>query len=361
MSLIDNNDQKTLAATVRRFVADQTPLTKVREVAESVQSFDPRVWRALAEDLGLAALIIPAEYDGAGGTVADLTAALRELGAGLVPSPLVASGVLVAGTLLALGDEAACKEWLPRIARGAAIATLAVSEPGNRSWIPTKPTARAVDDGQTTLTGTKTAVLNGGDADVFIVLASDSGRAALYLVEAGVHGLNIEATKTIDTTRTATIHFEQTPATLLAGDTAGALEHAANLANIAIAAEQTGAIRACLRMTTEYAKIRYSFGLPIGTYQGVKHPIADMYVDWSLLDAAVRAAAEAIDASDGDRSVVSVAATSARVVGSPAYVAAARNTMLLHGGIGFTWEHDAHLYFKNAIGSSALLGDTAYQ
>ena len=297
MSLIDNNDQNALAAIVKRFVADHTPLTKVREVAESEQSFDPQVWRALSEDLGLAALIIPEEYDGAGGTVADLAAALRELGAGLVPSPLLASGVLAAGAILALEDEAACKEWLPRIACGATIATLAVSEPGNRCWIPPRPAARAVVNGQTTLTGTKTAVLNGGDADVFIVLASDGGRPALYLVEAGAPGLVVEPRKTIDTTRTtATIHCDQTPATLLAGDPAAALEHVANLANLAITAEQSGALRACLQLTTEYAKLRHSFGLPIGTYQGVKHPIADMYVDWSLLDAAVRAAAEAIDA-----------------------------------------------------------------
>jgi alkylation response protein AidB-like acyl-CoA dehydrogenase len=144
----------------------------------------------------------------------------------------------------------------------------------------------------------------------------------------------------------------------VAGDCVAVLDHVADLANLAVASEQAGAIRACIDMTASYAKARYSFGNPIGAYQGVKHRLADMYTDWALADAAVRKAAEA--SARGSASLPAAAAA-ARVLSSPAYVNAAKYTMLLHGGIGFTWEHDAHLYYRNAATSNVLLGGPGYQ
>ncbi|MER6979743.1 acyl-CoA dehydrogenase family protein, partial [Streptomyces carpinensis] len=296
MSLIFTDDQKSLAQTVRRFVAQRTPLPKVREVIGSDQAYDPEVWAQLAGELGLAGLNIPEEYGGAGATQADLSAALRELGAGLVPSPLLAC-LLAAGTLLALDDETVRQELLPQIAEGGLVATLAVSEPGDRRWIPAQPvTSAAHPDGRITLSGMKAAVLNGAEADVLLVQARGPQGTRIYLVQRSAAGLTITRDEVVDPTRSsATVTFDSTPARLVAGDAAAALDHVADLANLAIAAEQSGAMLACLTMTNEYARIRYAFGQPIGAYQGVKHKLADMYNLWALSDAALREAARAAD------------------------------------------------------------------
>jgi alkylation response protein AidB-like acyl-CoA dehydrogenase len=171
--------------------------------------------------------------------------------------------------------------------------------------------------------------------------------------------MTIEAVPGLDATRTfATVTFEEVSAVRVDGDVERALLELEGLVSIFVAAEQVGGLRSSLRMTVDYAKIRYSFGLPIGAYQGVKHKLADMYTDWALADAAVRAAAEAWDDRRADRSQLAVAA---RVTASPVYVKGARNAMLLHGGIGFTWEHDAHLFYKNAISDNVLFGGPEYQ
>jgi alkylation response protein AidB-like acyl-CoA dehydrogenase len=359
VSLIFTDDQKSLAQTVKRFVTDRTPLPKVREVIAGDQAYDPKTWAQLAGDLGLAGLTVPEEYGGAGATHADLSAALRELGAGLVPSPLVAC-VLAAGTLLALDDEPVKRELLPQLAEGGIVGTLAVSEPGNRQWIPASPATSALHAGSgITLSGVKEAVLNGAEADVLLVQAAGPDGIGVYLVRGSAEGLTVTRNEALDPTRSvATVTFEGTPAVLVAGDAAAALDRAADLANLAIASEQAGAMLACLTMTTEYAKIRYSFGQPIGAYQGVKHKLADMYTTWALCDAALR---EATRAADEEPEKLGAAAAAARVLVSPGYVTAAKNTMLLHGGIGFTWEHDAHFFYKNAIAGNVLAGDADYQ
>jgi alkylation response protein AidB-like acyl-CoA dehydrogenase len=364
MALIDNEDQRALAATVRRFVAERTPLAAVRATAFSGQAYDPSVWRGLTTDLGLSSLAIPVEYGGDGGTRADLAVALRELGAGLVPSPLLASAVMAAGTLLALDDAEAKKAWLAPIAAGDVIGTLATSEPGSRSWIPPFPATTATTAtgaaGTFALTGTKTAVLNAADADILLVQAMSPDGPGVYLVSRDAAGVSVTPAACLDPTRgVATVTFDQSPAVPLAGDAVAALDHVADLVNIAVAAEQVGALRACIDLTAGYARTRYSFGHPIGAYQGVKHRLADMYTDWALADAALRKATE--EGTEGGSAERSAAATAARVLSSPAYVNAAKYTMLLHGGIGFTWEHDAHLYYKNAVTSNVLFGAPEYQ
>jgi alkylation response protein AidB-like acyl-CoA dehydrogenase len=359
VSLIFTDDQKSLAQTVKRFVAERSPMPRVREVVGGEHAYDAEVWSRLAGDLGLAGLIIPEEYGGAGATHADLSAALRELGAGLVPSPLLAC-VLTAGALLALDDEPAKHDLLPRLAEGGLVGALAVSEPGERRWIPGTPATAATGSGDAvTLSGTKIAVLNGAEAGVLLVQAAGPDGAGLYLVEGDAPGLTVSRDAGVDPTRsTATVTFDGTPARPLAGDADAALDRVADLANLAIAAEQSGAMLACLTMTTEYAKVRYTFGQPIGAYQGVKHKLADMYNRWALSDAALR---EATRAADEEPARLGAAAAAARALTSSGYLTSAKDTMLLHGGIGFTWEHDAHFYYKNAIAGNVLAGDGDYQ
>ncbi|MGY1752474.1 acyl-CoA dehydrogenase family protein [Blastococcus sp. SYSU D01042] len=352
MTLIDTDDQRDLASSVKRFVSGQAPMSAVRETIGSDASFDPAVWRRLSQELGIAGLAIPEEHGGAGASWSDLVVAVRALGAGLVPTPLLATSVLAAGTLLALDDEDAKSTWLPRFAEGTAVGTLAVSEPGGRDWA-VSGSACVVDDG--TLTGTKTAVLNAAEADVLLVATADG----IFLVEKDAPGLTITPVESLDLTRgIATVQLDGTPGRLLAGDAAAALEQVVDLANLVLAAEQAAATKACLDMTTEYAKIRYSFGQPIGIYQGVKHPLADIYTNWALTDAAVRKASESL--AEGSPTA-SLDAAVARHLASSGYIEAAKQTMLLHGGIGFTWEHDAHLYYRNAITGNVLLGGPAFQ
>ncbi|HEU5421760.1 MAG TPA: acyl-CoA dehydrogenase family protein [Streptosporangiaceae bacterium] len=348
MSLVLTAEEESLRDSVRRFVADRSPIPAIRKLIDSGQAYDPAVWQQLAGQLGLASLLIPEEYGGAGAGHSALTVALQELGAGLVPSPLLASGVLAAGLLLHLDDEDARRELLPGIASGELVATVALTGAGH-------PAVSAAGSGeQARLTGEVSPVLNGAEAGVLLIPAAGPGGLAVYRVDADAAGLSREPLTSTDHTRAlARVVLDDTPARPLAGDAAAALAAAADLANLALAAEQCGAMAACLAMTSEYAKLRVAFGQPIGAFQAVKHRLADMETAWELAHATLRAAATSAD-TDPDR--FSADASVARVLTSGPYFTAAADTIQLHGGIGFTWEHDAHLYYKNALAGQVLLG-----
>jgi len=340
MALILNEDEEQFRQSVRRFVAERSPLPKLRELMSSGQPFDADVWKQLSA-LGLTGLIVPAEHGGAEAGYSVLSVAFTELGAGLVASPLLA-GTLAAGTLLRLDDQQARDRLLPGIASGELIATLAAGGTG---------TARADGD---VLTGEIAPVLNAAQADVLLVPAVAGDATVLFEVAAGTPGLEVTPLPSLDHSRSlARVRLEGAPGTRLAGDAAAALGFAADLANLAIASEQLGGMGACLEMTTEYAKIRIAFGRPIGAFQGVKHKLADIATARELAHALVRDAARAADERPAD---FPAAAAAARVLTSAPYFEAASATVRLHGGIGFTWEHDAHLYYKNAMAGEVLFG-----
>ena len=344
MALILNEDEEQFRQSVRRLVAERSPLTKLRELMSSGQPYDADVWKQLSA-LGLTGLIIPAEHGGAEAGYSILSVALTELGAGLVSSPLLA-GTLAAGTLLRLDDEQARARLLPGIAGGALIATLAAAPaeagPG---------TVRADGD---VLTGEVAPVLNAAQADVLLVPAVTGDGPALFEVAAGTPGLEVTPLPGLDHSRSlARVRLDGATGTRLAGDAAAALGFSADLANLVVASEQLGGMGACLEATTEYAKIRAAFGRPIGAFQGVKHRLAELRTTWELARAALRDAARAADERPAD---FPRAASVARITVSASYVDAAVATVQLHGGIGFTWEHDAHLYHKHAISQHALFG-----
>jgi alkylation response protein AidB-like acyl-CoA dehydrogenase len=345
MALILTDDEEQFRDSVRRVVAERSPLSKLRELMSSGQPYDADVWKQLS-GLGLPALIIPAEHDGAEAGYSVLSVALGELGAGLVASPLLAS-TLAAGTLLRLGDEAAAARLLPGIASGELIATLASGGTG---------TARADGD---TLTGEISPVLNAAQAAVLLVPARDGDATVLFEVDAAAPGVRVTPLPALDHSRSlARVTLDGAPGRRLDGDAAAALGFAADLANLALASEQLGAMAACLLMTAEYAKIRSAFGRPIGSFQGVKHRLAELWTTWELAHAALRDAARAADERPAE---FPRAALVARLAVSASYVDAAVATVQLHGGIGFTWEHDAHLYQKNAMSQHALFGGTDEQ
>jgi alkylation response protein AidB-like acyl-CoA dehydrogenase len=344
MALILTDEEQALADSVRRFVTDRSPLTSLRQLIGSGEPYDADVWKQLSAQLGLAGLTIPESYGGVGAGYSALAVALVELGAGLVASPLLAC-VLAAETLQRLADEEAKLALLPRIAGGELIATLALAG-GAGGQVTASGGA---------LTGTISPVLSGAEAGVLLVpAAGEQGHNGIYLVDADAAGLTAARLTAVDHSRSlARIELRQTPGRLLAGDADLALSAAADLANLALSAESAGGMKACLDMTSAYAKIRVAFGQPIGAFQAVKHRLADMEKSWELGYAAMRDAARSGDSSP-ER--FSVAASVARVLLADAYAEATVDTVQLHGGIGFTWEHDAHLYYKNGLSNKVLFG-----
>ncbi|HEY0936448.1 MAG TPA: acyl-CoA dehydrogenase family protein [Trebonia sp.] len=233
-------------------------------------------------------------------------------------------------------------------------------EPG-RAGIPAQRAfqARLYDAGFAGLTWPRDPVLNAAQADVLLVPAADGGRTALFEVAAPAPGTRITPLPSLDHSRcVARVELAAVPGRRLDGDAGAALGFAADLANLAVAAEQLGGLAACLAMTAGYAKIRLAFGRPIGSFQGVKHRLADLRTSWELAHAALRDAARAADQRPAD---FPRAASVARIAVSARYVDAALATVQLHGGIGFTWEHDAHLYHKNAVSQHALFGGSREQ
>ncbi|HXM54224.1 MAG TPA: acyl-CoA dehydrogenase family protein [Candidatus Dormibacteraeota bacterium] len=361
MNLVLGEEQEELQATVRRFLADRSPMARVREAMASPAGHDPALWQRMAEDLGLPGLAVPDAFGGAGLGQVELSVVMEELGAALTPSPFLASAVLAADALLATDDDEAKRDLLPGIADGTTIATLAVAEDGG-GWDPDAVRTRAEldDDGVWALTGTKTLVPDGADADLLLVAARAGDELGLFAVAGNLSGLTRTTLAGLDPTRRlARLELAGTPARrLVCEDGAGALAHALDLAAVALAAEQLGGLQRCLDMSVDYAKARYQFGRPIGSFQAIKHLCADMHVAMELCRSAVRYAAWAADEAPDE---LPVAAALARSACSEAFFQVAADTIQVHGGIGFTWEHDAHLYYRRAKSSELLLGGRRQQ
>jgi len=339
VKLVLTEEQEDLRATVRRLLTEHAPMSRVREVAVDKGEYDKELWARLAE-LGVTGLTVDEKHGGAGAGHVELAVVAEELGRALAPVPFVA--VTLAATALSAAEGA--DDLLARIAGGEAVATVAGAGVSDGA-----PTATQSGGGWT-LEGTANLVLDGQHADHVIVLTG--GRT--FAVDATASGLTRTALDSADPTRSfARLDFAGTPATVLNGDASGAVRRAAALT---MAAEQAGGTAHCVETTVEYAKIRMQFGRPIGSFQAVKHALADMYSESEQAVAALRFAAWA---ADEDPDEADNAASLAKIACSEAYAHVAAQTIQLHGGIGFTWEHDAHLYFKRARADNALFGDPA--
>ena len=355
-----SEEQEELRRTVRRFLQEKQPMQVVRQVMEAEPGHDRAVWRQLADQLGLQALGIPEEYGGAGFGQVEIAMVLGELGRGLYPGPYLASAVLAANALVHCGDEVAKKDLLPGIASGETTGTLAWVEDGG-DWDVQASTTQATRDGEGyTLTGRKSFVIDGHAASLILVAARTAAGLSLFATEGEAPGLSRTQLTTVDPTRRlARLDFAGTPARLVGaeGTAEPGLVTALRLAAVALAAEQIGGAQACLEMSVAYAKERVQFGRPIGSFQAVKHKLADMHMEIELAKSAVLHAAWVAGHEPGE---LPAAASLAKAYASEAYWHAAVETIQTHGGIGFTWEHDAHLYFKRAKTSQVLLGNPAY-
>jgi alkylation response protein AidB-like acyl-CoA dehydrogenase len=355
-----NEEQEELRKTVRQFLEAKSSEDAVREQMDTENGFDPAVWSQMGEQMGLQGLIVPEEFGGSGYGYIELIVVLEEMGRRLLCAPFFSTVVLAANTLIHSGDDAAKAAHLPGIASGETIATLAFTEENGR-WDEAGITATATKDGDAwKLNGTKMYVLDGHTANLLIVAARTDAGVSLFAVEGDAAGVTRTPLATMDQTRKqAKVELADTPGTLIGtdGDGWATLERVLDLAAVGLAAEQVGGAQFVLEMAVQYAKDRVQFGRPIGSFQAIKHKCADMLLEVeSAKSAAYYAGWAASELNDELPSVASLA----KAYCSEAYFHAAAENIQIHGGIGFTWEHPAHLYFKRAKSSELLFGDPTY-
>lgn len=360
MNFAFSEDQDTLRETVRKFLESKSSEEAVREQMETENGFDANVWSQMANEMGLQGLAIPEEYGGQGFSFVELGVVLEEMGRALLCAPYFSSAVLAASTLIHSGDENAKKAYLPGIASGETIATLATTEPSGK-WDQSGITTEAKGSGSDfTITGTKMFVLDGHTANLILVAAKTGKGISLFAVDGNASGLARTALSTMDQTRKqAKLEFNNTPAKLIGTEGKGwdVLSTVFDIAAVALAAEQVGGAQKVLEMAVQYAKDRVQFGRPIGSFQAIKHKCADMLLEVeSAKSAAYYGMWCVAEMNDELPSVASLA----KAYCSEAYFHATAENIQIHGGIGFTWEHPAHLYFKRAKSSELLFGDPTY-
>ena len=360
MNFAFSEEQDELRKSVRRFLDDKSPETEVRRLMETTEGYDPAVWTQMAEQLGLQSLIIPEQFGGSGFSYVELIVVLEEMGAALLCAPFFSTVALGANAILTSGDQKAQEYLLPGIAAGDTIGTLAITEDSGR-WDLDGVTLAATPaaDGWA-LNGHKSFVVDGHTADLILVVGRTDAGLSLFGVKGDAAGLTRTPLATMDQTRKqARLEFAATPAWLIGtdGGAAAGLAKTLDLAAVALAAEQVGGAQRCLDSSVEYAKTRIQFGRPIGSFQAVKHKCADILL---AVESAKSAAYYAGWAAAEDSDELPVAACLAKSYCSEAYFHAAAENIQIHGGIGFTWEHDAHLFFKRAKSSELMLGDPSY-
>ena len=282
MNFAFTEEQEELRKTVRAFLDAKSPETAVREQMETDNGFDPAVWSQMGEQMGLQGLVVPEEFGGSGFSFVELGVVLEEMGRALLCAPYFSTVVLAAQTLINSGDAAAKKKYLPGIAAGETIATLATTEPSGK-WDEAGITMQAKGSGSSfTLSGTKMFVLDGHTASLIIVAARTGKGVSLFAVDGNAKGLTRTALSTMDQTRKqAKLEFADVSAELIGTEGKGwdVLSTVFDLAAVALAAEQVGGAQKVLEMAVEYAKVRVQFGRPIGSFQAIKHKCANMLLE----------------------------------------------------------------------------------
>jgi len=355
-----SDDQKQLRDQARKFLTEKCPPKAVRAVLDGKVPYDKELWKGLAE-MGFLGVAIPEEFGGAGAGHLELCVIAEEMGRALAPVPFSSTVYLAAEALLLAGNEAQKKKWLPKIASGEAIGTLALFEgTGNPS-----PKAIKLAASGATLNGVKKPVPDGALADFAVVAARTgaSGRESdisLFLVDLKGEGVDIKALTNVDPTRgQAEVTFRNCKAEPLgkAGEGWGILMQVLDRAAVLTAFEQVGGADRALEMGRDYALDRIAFGRPIGSFQAVKHMLADMYVSATLARSNCYYGAWALSTNAGE---LPEAAAAARISATQAFQHCAKNNIQVHGGMGFTWEFDCHMYYRRANAVALGLGSLSY-
>ena len=347
-----SDDQKMIQDQARQFLTERSPLTAARTVLDGDAAHDAALWQSIAE-LGWCGTAIPENYGGLELGPLELCVIAQELGRALTPVPFYSTIYLFAELLKHVADEQQKQQWLPKVAAGELIGTLALSETAGQSLMG-DPACKVSD---AKLTGNKIAVLDGSIANAAIVSASDdSGQFGLYLVELDQASVTRERQNSIDPSRPlASVDFNGADAQLLAqGDSAKqALQQVLDQAAVFTAFEQLGGSEAVLQMGMDYTRQRFAFGRAIASFQAIKHIFANMYVAIELARSNAYYAAWALSANDPE---LPLAAATARVSAIDAYYYCSKENIESHGGMGFTWEFDCHLYYKRAQLLSGIIG-----
>jgi alkylation response protein AidB-like acyl-CoA dehydrogenase len=355
-----SEEQDELRKMVRRFLEEKSPESEVRRLMATPEGYDPAVWAQMANELALQGLGIPEEFGGQGYGPVELYVVFEEMGAALLCSPYFSTVALAANALLFVGSDEDKATYLPGIASGDTIATLCVTDDAGQWDLKTTSTTATGSGKDFVLNGVRSYVTDGSTASLLLVPAMTKKGLSLFAVLGDAKGVERAALSTMDQTRKQSrIEFKDASAKLI-GDEGGALaglEATLQVAAAALAAEQVGGAQRVLDSSVEYAKNRVQFGRPIGSFQAIKHKCADMLLD---VESAKSAAYYAAWAAQERNEELPIAASLAKSFCSEAYFHCAAENIQIHGGIGFTWEHPAHLYFKRAKSSELFLGDPAY-
>ena len=354
ISFVRSDEQTMLAQTLREMLIGSLDMDSIRELSLTRDAFDRKTWQILA-DMGLVGLMVPEEFGGAGSTFTDMAIVFEELGRVVAPVPLLSS-VMASMAILTAGTSDQQQRLLPSLAEGTRIGTLAAFEGPHDDPYLTPQTHAERTNGGWRVHGTKRYVTDAMACDLFVVTASIDGAVGLFVVPADATGLDREPMAALDPTRPlGQVAFDvvvDDDALLGGAAHPEAVRRTIDAGVVAMAQEQVGGAQRCLEMSVEYAKARYQFGRAIGSFQAIKHRCADMLVSVEHARSVARYASMAWD----EPTEAAIAVPLARSVCSDAYLRVAGDSIQIHGGIGFTWEHDAHLYFKRAKASSLLLG-----
>ncbi|OBI97867.1 acyl-CoA dehydrogenase [Mycobacterium alsense] len=347
-----------LRGVVRDYLTATSPSETVRKLMATNTGYDEASWHQMAGELGLQGIAVPERWGGAGAGVAELAVVFEEMGRALLCSPFFATVALATQAILASGDDAAAERFLPGFVDGSTTATLILN--GRlEAWDAAAVRLRADRDGTAyRVHGEAPLVIDGHTADVVLAVANTDAGVSLLAVRAGSAGLRREPLGGLDRTRKmARVEFDGARAELIGADGGAAnfLARTSDLALVALTSEQVGAAQRCLDMAVDYAKNRIQFGRPIGSFQAVKHRCADMLVQVEGARSAASHAAEVAGTDD-----LPTAASVAKLVCSEAFLQVALDNMRIHGGIGFTWEHDAHLFVRRAKATQLIFGDPDY-
>jgi len=356
MIVTDRPEHLELRAAVRKLLEQAAPIERVVEHAASPRGYDQQLWRRLAQEIGVAGLAIPERFGGAGATAHEDALVAEELGRALAGMPYLSTVALAANLVLASGDEEAGAQYLPGIAAGETTAAVAYRGPAGGERAPVRASR---DAGGWRLSGTSSFVLDGAGADLVLVLADTDGERLLFAVPGTATGLHRRELTVLDhTRRQAELTFDDVAvADPLAGGAPAPrwLDAALLRATVSLAAEQVGGADRALESAVEYARLRVQFGRPIGSFQAIKHRCADLAVE---NDRARSALVHAIWAAvEGTEDQLREAAALAALTCGPAFVQAAQESIQIHGGIGFTWEHPAHRYFRRAKADLVALAE----
>ncbi|MGY3693640.1 alkylation response protein AidB-like acyl-CoA dehydrogenase [Bradyrhizobium sp. USDA 3240] len=355
-----SDEQKQMRDEARKFLSEQCPPKAVREVLDGKSPYDKALWKGLAE-MGFLGVAIPEQFGGAGAGHLELCVIAEEMGRALAPVPFSSTVYLAAEAILIAGSDAQKQKWLPKIASGDAIGTLALFEgKGNPS-----PKAINVTANGGALNGVKKPVADGAIADFAVVAArtGSSGRESdisLFIVDLKAGGVEVKSLTNIDLTRgQAEITFKDAKAEPLgaAGEGWSVITQVLDRAAVLTAFEQVGGADRALEMGRDYALDRIAFGRPIGSFQAVKHMLADMYVSATLARSNCYYGAWALSTNAGE---LPEAAAAARISATQAFQHCAKNNIQVHGGMGFTWEFDCHMYYRRANAVALGLGSLSY-